>query len=152
MSPATIGHLWAKFSDQVRVWSIPDGTLLRTVELASPGYWTVGRRRLFVQIELGEGTGRRIELKSWRLPDGPEELLDSLSAATLAGMSDLVAAPDGSGWVVARGREVSFRPFGGGGGAERLLEVLDAGASVAPFGADSVLVQDETGNPPAVVL
>ena len=60
-------------------------------------------------------------------------------------ISDLVAAPDGSGWVVARGSEVSLRPFGGGG-PERLLEVLEADASVAPFGTDSVLVQDEAGN------
>ncbi len=122
------------FGDRTKVWSIPDGTLLRTVELASPGYWTVGRGRLFVQIDVGEGTGRRVELKSWRLPDGQEELLDSLSAATLAGISDLLAAPDGSGWVVARRREVSFRPFGGGGGQRGCSRRSTRGRPWCPLG------------------
>jgi WD40 repeat protein len=139
------GRAWLPFADRTKVWSIPDGTLLRTVELASPAYWKVGPRRLFAQIEHGEGAQRRMELRFLRLPDGPEELLDSLSPTALAGISDLVAAPDGSGWVVTRGRELFFRPFGGGG-SERLLEVLDAEAYAVPYGAESVLVEDQTGN------
>jgi len=133
------------FGDRARLWSISEGRLLRTIELGSRALWYAAPRRLFAQIEYGEGVERRIELRSWKLPDGPEELLDSLSPAMLAGISDLVAAPDGSGWVVARGRELSFRPFGGGG-SDRRLEMLDAGASLAPFGEGSVLVQDEAGN------
>jgi len=133
------------FGDRTKVWSLPDGILLRTVESASPAHWYVGPRRLFAQIEHREGAERRIELKSWRLPNGPQEQLASLSAAELGGISDLIAAPDGSGWVVARGSQVFFRPFGSGG-SERLLEVLDAGASLVPFGEGSVLVQDQAGN------
>jgi WD40 repeat protein len=133
------------FGDRVQLWSVPEGTLLRAVEFGSPGFWTVGPGRLFVQIELGEGPSRRIELKSWRLPDGAEELLDSMTAKDLAGISDLVAAPDGSGWVVARGREVFLRPFGGGR-PERLFDVLDTQASLVLFGDDGVLASDDAGN------
>jgi WD40 repeat protein len=100
---------------------------------------------LFAHVELGEGADRRIELRSWTLPDGPEELLDSLSAAELAGIQNLVAAPDGSGWVMARGSGVFFRPFGGRG-SEKLLDVLETQASVEPVGTTGVLALDQSGN------
>ncbi len=132
------------FGDRARLWSIPDGRLLRTIELGTPALWYVGPRRLFAQIEQGEGAQRRMELRSWRLPDGSEELLDSLSPAALAGISDLVAAPDGSGWVVARDSELLLRPFDGGR-PERRLEVLGAAPYAVPYGAESVLVEDQAG-------
>jgi len=133
------------FSAGVRMWSIPDGKPLRAVDFGSPGYWHVGPGRLFAQIRLGEGRERRVELKSWKLPDGPEKRLSSLSAAELEGISDLVAAPDGSGWVVARGGEVSLRPFAGGA-PEMLLDELEGDVTLRVFGNDSVLVRDEAGN------
>ncbi len=158
------------FGDRVRVWSIPEGKLLRVVDFGSPGYWSVGGGRLFAQIRTAEGAGRQTLLRSWRLPDGSEELLDSLSAAEFAGggpdrlfdvpgagafvasygdvgvlgPSDLVAAPDGSGWVVARGNAVYLHPLGGGG-PERLLDELEADASVASFGEAGVLAVDGDG-------
>jgi hypothetical protein len=131
--------------DRVQLWSIPEGTLLRAVEFGSPGFWTVGPGRLFVQIELGEGPSRRIELRSWKLPNGAQELLDSLTARDLARISDLIAAPDGSGWVVARGREVSLRTYGGDT-PERLLDELETDAVLAPFGQSGILAFDETGS------
>ncbi len=131
--------------DRAWLWSIPEGRPLRTIEFGSSGHWSVGGGRLFAQIETAEGAGRETLLKSWRLPDGQEELLGSLSAAALAGVSGLLAAPDGSGWVVCRGRTVSLRPFGQGA-SERLLDVLDADASVEPFGDRGVLVLDQSGN------
>jgi WD40 repeat protein len=133
------------FGDRVQLWSVSEGTLLRAVEIRSPGYWTVGPGRLFAQIELGEGLSRRIELRSWILPDGEPEFLDSVTAEELAGFSDLVAAPDGSGWVVARGSTVFLRPFGGVK-PNRVLEVLEAEARLASFGQAGVLAQDEAGN------
>jgi DNA-binding winged helix-turn-helix (wHTH) protein/WD40 repeat protein len=134
-----------EFDDHVQVWSIPEGKLLRVVPFGAPARWQVGRGRLFAKVEQGNGSDRRIELSSWRLPDGPQELVDSLSATELGGVSDLVAAPDGSGWVVARGREVFFRPFDRGG-RESLLEVLDGDASIESFGEDGVLVSDKPGS------
>jgi WD40 repeat protein len=131
--------------DRAWLWSIPDGKPLRTIEFGSPGYWSIGCGRLFAQIDMAEGAGRQTLLKSWRLPDGQEELLGSLSATVLADVSGLLAAPDGSGWVVCRGRTVSLRPFGQGG-PERLLDVLEADASVEPFGDRGVLVLDQSGN------
>jgi DNA-binding winged helix-turn-helix (wHTH) protein/WD40 repeat protein len=131
--------------DRAWLWSIPEGKPLRTIEFGSPGYWSVGGGRLFAQIDVGEGAGGQTLLKSWRLPDGQEELLDSLSAAALAGVSGLLAAPDGSGWVVARGSTVSLRPFGQGG-PEKLLDALQGDASVEPFGDRGVLVLDQSGN------
>ncbi len=71
------GYYGPAFGDRVQLWSIPDGKLLRTIDFASPAHWQVGRGRLFALIGHGEGTERRVELKSWRLPDGPEELLDT---------------------------------------------------------------------------
>jgi DNA-binding winged helix-turn-helix (wHTH) protein/WD40 repeat protein len=133
------------FGAGVRLWSIPEGRPLRAVDFGSPGYWQVGPGQLFAQIELREGGERRVELKSWSLPDGPEMLLRSLSAAELEGISDLVAAPDGSGWVVARGDAVSLRSFAGSD-PERLLEEFEADASVAPFGETGVLASDAAGN------
>jgi WD40 repeat protein len=131
--------------DRVQLWSIPDGALLRTVDFGASGYWRAAPGHLFAQIEHGEETGRRMELKSWKLPDGQEELLDALSSTELAGISDFVAAPDASGWVVARGSAVSLRSFAGSD-PERLLEEFEAAASVAPFGETGVLARDEAGN------
>ncbi|PWB68853.1 MAG: hypothetical protein C3F15_15835, partial [Holophagae bacterium] len=133
------------FGDRVKLWSIPDGKLIREIDLGSPGNWKVGQGRLSAEIDLGEGPDRRHLVKSWSLPDGEAELLGTLSTADLAGISDVVAAPDGSGWLVARGSAVYHRPFAVGP-SERLLDVLDADASVASFGEDGVLISDEIGN------
>jgi WD40 repeat protein/predicted Ser/Thr protein kinase len=133
------------FGDRVRVWSIPDGKLLREIDFALPAYWQPGVGQLLARSELGEGAERRIELRSWMLPEGEEELLGVLGAPELDGISDLVAAPDGSGWVAARGREVSFRPLERGG-RERLLEAMEAEASLTPFGEASILARDKVGN------
>jgi len=133
------------FGDRVKLWSIPDGKLIREIALGSPGSWRAGQRRLSAEIDLGEGPDRRHLVKSWRLPDGSEELLGTITAADLAGTAAAIAAPDGSGWVIPRGGSISLRPFDRRG-PERLLEVLDADASVESFGEDGVLVSDETGN------
>jgi WD40 repeat protein len=137
------GYYQPLFGESVQLWSIPGGKLVRAIDFGSPGHWHVGRGRLFALIGHGDGTERRVELKSWKLPDGPEELLSSLSAAELEGISDLIAAPDGSGWVVARGGAVSLRSFDGS--PERILEELEADASLAAFGESGVLVLDRAG-------
>jgi hypothetical protein len=105
----------------------------------------VGSRRLFGIPDEQSGAGAGYLLRSWRLPDGEAELLDTLSAAEMAGISDLVPAPDGSGWVVARGNAIWFRPLGGGG-PERLLETLEAGVSLRRLSPSGVLARDEAGN------
>ena len=130
---------------RARVWSIPDGTLLRVVGLVPHERWAVGSRRLFGVPDESSETGADYLLRSWRLPDGQAEALDSLSAAERAGVSAILPAPDGSGWVVARGSEVFFRPFGGEG-PERLLETLEGAASLRPHRDRGVLVADEAGN------
>ncbi|PWB68652.1 MAG: hypothetical protein C3F15_15995, partial [Holophagae bacterium] len=133
------------FDDHAQVWSIPDGKLMRRVDFGSSGYWTVGPRRLYTMLEQGEGPDTGFLLRSWRLPDDSEELVDSLSAEERAGVSDLVAAPDGSGWVVARGSAVYLHPLAGKG-PERLLEVLEGRASLASFWGSGVLAFDEAGS------
>jgi len=138
------GTEYPGFGDRVKLWSIPDGKLIREIDLGSPGTWRVGQGRLSAEIDLGEGPDRRHLGKSWRLPDGEAELLGTLTAADLAGAAAVIAAPDGSGWVIPRGRSVYLRPFDRQG-PERLLEVLDADASVQSFGENGVLVSDETG-------
>ena len=93
-SPAEVaGCRVPGFGDRVQLWSIPEGKLLRVVDFGSPGYWQVGLGRLFARIEHGEGAERRIELRSWKLPDGRRScsavsararLRDSLSGADRA--------------------------------------------------------------------
>jgi WD40 repeat protein len=134
-----------KSGDRARVWSIPDGTLLRAVELGPHERWAVGSRRLFGVPDASSESGDEYVLRSWRLPDGEAEALDTLSATERAGISAIVPAPDGSGWVVARGSEVFFRPLGGSG-PERLLETLEGAAFVRSHRDRGVLVGDEAGN------
>ena len=130
--------------ERAQVWSLPEGRLLRTVEVGAAAWWTVGPRRLFAVVDEGEGSERRVQLECWRLPDGEAETLDVLSGAEVAGVTSYEPAPDGSGWVVARGSGVYLHPRGGG--PERLLDVLDAAASVGRLGPTGVLARDEAGD------
>jgi DNA-binding winged helix-turn-helix (wHTH) protein len=68
------GH-WTE--GRARVWSIPEGRMIREIDLGGDAFWVVGDTHLLARIVETEAvTGKKLfRLRSWRLPDGqPQEL------------------------------------------------------------------------------
>jgi len=98
------GH-WT--SGRVRIWEIPTGRLVRTIEIVEPSIWWVGNRHLLAD------TGRtftrqnsRSILHRWKLPDGPAEDLGFLDLGLGRGASSAVVDPDGNAVYFAQGDAV----------------------------------------------
>ncbi len=100
------GH-WT--SGRARIWEIPSGRLVRTIEIGEPSIWWVGNRHLLVD------TGRtftqknsRSKLQRWNLSDGPAEDLGLLGFAYGLGLGaqSAVIDPNGGAVYFARGDTV----------------------------------------------
>jgi WD40 repeat protein len=93
---------------RVRVWSIPGGTIVRTIDVGDAKWWEVhGDDLLTFADEGGPGAtaGRRV-VRSWHLPDGEPTLRDRFDLKAL-GASDFACTDDGC--VYARGRQLFLR-------------------------------------------
>ena len=93
----------------VRVWSIPDGRLVRTVDLGAPGYCRVRGGQLVCRVpkdpaERWQGEAR---LVSWPLPDGDPMDLGRFDR-TAEGAADFALTR--RGFAYARGRQLFWRP------------------------------------------
>ena len=93
----------------VRVWSIPDGRLVRTVDLGAPGYCQVHGEQLVCRVPKDPADRWRGEarLLSWQLPDGEPTDLGRFDR-TAEGAADLTLT--GRGFAYARGRQLFWRP------------------------------------------
>jgi len=103
------GH---RTDQRVRLWSIPDGRLIRTINFEGPADWEVGDSFLFAEIgSVGGGGGpATLKLLRWRLPDGEAEVLETVDLVTLDG-SNSVFEPQGRGWVYTVEGAVYYRPL-----------------------------------------
>jgi len=91
---------------RVRIWSMPEGQLVREIELGGNAYWVVGDLHLLARIVENEGASGQMNmrLRSWRLPDGePEEL----GVVHSWGMLDR----DGKSWIYAKDEGVYSCPL-----------------------------------------
>jgi len=93
----------------VRVWSIPDGRLVRTVDLGAPGYCQVHGEQLVCRVPKDPAERWRGEarLLSWALPDGEPTDLGRFDR-TAEGAADFTLT--GRGFAYARGRQLFRRP------------------------------------------
>ena len=96
----------------MRVWSIPDGRLLRTIDFGAPTWWQVGETHLFAEVDETEAdSGHTIlQLRSWKLPDGEGEDLGRVDVTAL-GRSSSCFDPTGKGWIYAKGNTLYYRPL-----------------------------------------
>jgi WD40 repeat protein/DNA-binding winged helix-turn-helix (wHTH) protein len=134
---------------RVRLWSLPAGRLIRTIDFGKASYWQVGPKRLLAEtFETGvaeqPSTGL---LRSWVLPDGGDAILGRADWERL-GTRLTFFAPDGRSWLYARGRDLYARPLPVGTGPDRLIDrseadVADVGVTV--IGPDRLVVTDKAG-------
>jgi len=89
-----------------RIWSIPEGRLVRTIELPPTAWWQVGEKHLFAEIS--PAAGGPLELRRWQLPDGEPEDLGSVDVESL-GITSSAFDPSGGRWIFTRGATVYSR-------------------------------------------
>jgi len=110
---------------RVRVWALPEGRLVRTIDIGSATeWWTDGDQLLTLT---GQGAPGTAVLRSWRLPDGEETVRDRLDLKAL-GASRFACAADGC--LYARGRQLFLRaPLSPGSAQDRPVGGYDADIS-----------------------
>jgi len=121
--------------DRAFVWSLPGGEKLRSIDLGRPSAWSVGPGQLLV--ETPDSTGRTLSFRSWRLPDAGPETLGTIDVSELGATRDNekaigTFAPDGHGWLYAKGRDVVRLPLPVG---------RDSGTRVSQHPADVVTLE-----------
>jgi WD40 repeat protein/DNA-binding winged helix-turn-helix (wHTH) protein len=63
--------------NRVRVWSMPEGRLVQTIEFSARTLWQVGERHLFARVfdQVVDGKPHAFRLQRWLLPDGqPDDI------------------------------------------------------------------------------
>jgi WD40 repeat protein len=101
------GH-WTEV--QARVWAMPEGRLIRTIEFGDPTWgWHVGDTHLLAEAApqgRDDETGPT-SLRSWRLPDGETEDLGTVNYPP--GVSSSCFDRDGRAWIYAQDDSVYSR-------------------------------------------
>jgi WD40 repeat protein len=99
-------------TDRVRVWTLPEARLIRTIEFGGVSEWQVGPHHLFAKTveEDPSDPGEVHVLRSWRLPDGEPEVLGRVNWAAL-GASVSAFAPNGQAWIYSKGSASYLRPL-----------------------------------------
>jgi WD40 repeat protein len=108
---------------RVRLWSIPEGRLVRTIDFEAQALWQVGKTHLLAKV--GENIWKPepglIKLQRWGLPDGELEELGSVDLDSV-GAHCSIFDPSGRGWIYASGRNIYYRPLQvGSGEPDRIL-------------------------------
>jgi len=95
---------------RVRVWEMPVGRLVRTIEFTAPGEWQVGESHLLRLAEPGndEVEPRLWRFQRWKLPDGEVEDFGSVDLRAVR-HSAWIFDPTGNAWLYARGNAVYRR-------------------------------------------
>jgi WD40 repeat protein/DNA-binding winged helix-turn-helix (wHTH) protein len=128
------------------VWSLPAGTLLRSIDAGGPSSWQVGSRLLFAET-LESGSMEKpgdVLLRSWALPDGEAVVLGRLKRVN-TGTSSTFFAPDGSRWFYAKGRALYSHPLPDGHGPELLFARLGSEDARFSTSSDRIVVADPSG-------
>jgi WD40 repeat protein len=98
---------------RARVWAMPEGSLIREIDLGGSGYLQVGDTHLFAEVfdydpDTWVFPPEVVRLRSWQLAGGePEEL------GTVEGSLSWYSAfdPAGGAWVFPRGGSIFSRPL-----------------------------------------
>jgi WD40 repeat protein len=95
-----------------RIWAMPEGRLVRTIDFGETAYWQVGESHLLAEI--GEsvygGDPGPWKLMKWELPGGVAEDLGSVDFWTLDATRSQFD-PSGRRWIYSKGDSVYSRPL-----------------------------------------
>jgi WD40 repeat protein len=99
---------------RVRVWSMPAGSLVRTIEFGEPAWWQVGEHHLFVAFGLRSPPQTDepwpLNFLRWKLPDGDADGLGSVDVRAV-GAYRMLFEPGGAAWLYSKGNGVYARPL-----------------------------------------
>jgi DNA-binding winged helix-turn-helix (wHTH) protein/WD40 repeat protein len=121
---------------RVQVWSIPDGREIRKIDLDPPGsqaastsgltrFWDASIGRLFsVTLSTGPDHHQIALLRSWKLPDGDEEVLGRVDLTALR--SDTFMMMDVKALLYIRENTCFLQPFRLAHGSERIFSRHDS--------------------------
>jgi WD40 repeat protein len=102
------GH-WTE--GRVRVWSMPKGSLVNTIDLGGPAWWQVGEKHLLAEVDFSPlEDSSHVKLRRWALPYGEAEDLGSIDWTALGAASSCFN-PNGREWIYAKGDGVYSRPL-----------------------------------------
>jgi hypothetical protein len=97
--------------ERVRVWKIPEGRAIRTIDFGQTVSWGVGEEHLIAEI--GPGAWAQpgpTRLMRWKLPDGEAEDLGLVDFGVL-GARQSIFHPGGEAWLYATGDGAYSRPL-----------------------------------------
>jgi WD40 repeat protein len=104
-------------SPLIHLWSIPEVRRLRTIDVGTwPLSWVLESDRLLAAtVWQRDAAGHHVDdLRSWDLPDGPEQSLGRIDWTALglgAVGGDRMFAPSGRGLIYAKGNAIVLRPL-----------------------------------------
>jgi WD40 repeat protein len=103
------GH-WTE--GRVRIWEMPTGRLVRTIEFNERCRWQVGETHLLAEIwpRTDPGESRPLKFRRWKLPGGAVEDLGSADFHAV-GATSSIFEPGGDAWLYTRGDSVYRRPL-----------------------------------------
>ena len=117
----------------LRIWSVPEGHLIRTFDFGDPALWQVGEKHLLAEVGPGaSGETGPTRLVRWDLPDGEAEQLGSVDVGVL-GATNSVFDPSGQGWLYAKGNTIFYRPLPSGGQTDVVVGRHENDAVALPF-------------------
>jgi WD40 repeat protein/DNA-binding winged helix-turn-helix (wHTH) protein len=131
---------------RVHLWSLPEGKRSRTIDFGQPSNWQVGPHLLLAET-LESGSRKKPGLgilRSWNLPHGEPQILGRVDWSTL-GTSSTFFAPDGSGWLYAKGQNLYSRPLPIGTAPDRVFARLGGELTSFSVSPGSLTVTDESG-------
>jgi WD40 repeat protein len=109
-------------AERVRIWSVPDAHVVRTIEFGARSWWQVEGQRLFVETAASDPAHEgELLLRSWRLPEGepedlgwvkPKALIDSRWIDSKGqGVSSSLFDHSGNAWIYVKDRTIFARPL-----------------------------------------
>jgi len=119
-------------SERVKLWALPEGREIRSIDLGMPRWWQVGENQLFTDHLITGSDGEQImRLHKWTLPEGSEQDLGSLEWTRLGTWMGRFT-PEGDAYLYVKGDSLYLRKLPMGGAVDRLLSRL--GSNVSWFG------------------
>jgi len=98
--------------NRARMWSLPEGRLVRTIEFEGRALWQVGDEHVFArlgqQTQTPPGEPWPVRLVRWKLPDYSAEVLGSVDLHS-GGATTSIFDPRGEAWIYSKGNGVYAR-------------------------------------------
>jgi WD40 repeat protein len=98
---------------RVRVWSMPEGTLVNTIEFGETAWWQVGEEHLRAQVGASRPPSDEpwpLRLVQWRLPNCEAEELGTVDVRAV-GAYRVLFESGGGAWLYSKGNDVYARPL-----------------------------------------